>query len=117
MVRFSDHLIYIKQFARGGALCILTDGVVNVPALKMAINLAHRKLAAEIGSAQPIPTSKPVVAVPAAAGPPPVAAEPPAAAGPPAAPEPAAAAAQVTNGAQPPARRTPRTYRGHLVED
>lgn len=101
VIRFADHLLCVKQFAKGGALCILTNSTVNLPALKMAINLTHRRLAPEMENARPLagPTAG---AGPAAAGttlqPP----EPP----PP-------------NG-QPvvmPEHRTQRFYRGHPVED
>lgn len=61
MVRFSDHMLYVKQFGKGGALCILTTAGVNLPALKMAINLAHRRLASEIATAQPVATAAPPV--------------------------------------------------------
>ncbi|MFN2378020.1 MAG: roadblock/LC7 domain-containing protein [Candidatus Binatia bacterium] len=57
MVRFSDHMLYVKQFGKGGALCILTTAGVNLPALKMAINLAHRRLASEIATAPLVSTA------------------------------------------------------------
>lgn len=100
LLRFSDHMLCVKQFPVGGALCILTDGGVNLPALKMAVNLAHRRLAPEISSAEPMATKPEPAAAPAV-----VAAPPP----PPAAAEPPVAA--------PAPVKAPLYYRGHLVED
>lgn len=99
VIRFSDHLLCVKQFAKGGALCILTNSTVNLPALKMAMNLTHRRLAPEMADATPLAASPPVAATAAAAAP---------------------------NGGVPPPnghpvaipeRRTQRFYRGHLVEE
>lgn len=106
VVRFSDHLIFIKQFAKGGALCILTESTVNLPALKMAVNLAHRRLAGEIAAAQPLPTSNGHSVADAPSG---VLAAPPP-------PEPAVAP-EIAVAAEPAYRRPPRMYRGHLVVD
>ncbi|HEY2772443.1 MAG TPA: hypothetical protein VGK20_00190 [Candidatus Binatia bacterium] len=98
LLRFSDHLLSIKWFAKGGALCILTESSVNLPALRMAMNLAHRRLAGEIAAAPPlVPTP---------------------------APAPAAAAAPSVNGTAPGAKpaaeqaeqKTVRFYRGHPVD-
>lgn len=105
VLRFADHLLCVKQFPKGGSLCILTENAVNLPALKMAVNLAHRRLATEIVDAQPM-NSEPAPA-PAAAAP---------------APEPAPVVAPVAAAApaaEPPrpAAKTPHYYRGHLVED
>ena len=102
MVRFSDHVLCVKRFAKGGALCVLAGQSVNLPALKMAMNLADRKLAGAVNGtglqngagafhassgASSAPASSPVAKT-----------------------EPAAAVQQ-------PARKIPRYYRGHLVED
>jgi predicted regulator of Ras-like GTPase activity (Roadblock/LC7/MglB family) len=110
MVRFSDHMLCIKQFPESGALCILTTGTVNLPALKMAINLAHRRLADQVAAAQPVPVppSAPPVATPAAAS---------------------ASPATTQNGQattvapedgvdfQPSEKKKAYYYRGHLVQD
>jgi predicted regulator of Ras-like GTPase activity (Roadblock/LC7/MglB family) len=110
MVRFSDHMLCIKQFPNGGALCILTTGTVNLPALKMAINLAHRRLADQIVAAQPVAVPPPTapVAAPAAAS---------------------TAPAPTQNGQattvapedgldfQPSEKKKAYYYRGHLVQD
>ncbi len=101
VIRFSDHLLCVKQFAKGGALCILTNATVNLPALKMAINLTHRRLAPEIAGAKPLAIAA------AAAGPDVVAA----AATTPAAPPPNGQTIALHE------HRTPRFYRGHPVED
>ncbi len=110
MVRFSDHMLCIKQFPGTGALCILTTGTVNLPALKMAINLAHRRLADQIVTAQPVavPPPAPPVAAPATAS---------------------TAPASTRNGQattvapedgvefQPSEKKKAYYYRGHLVQD
>jgi predicted regulator of Ras-like GTPase activity (Roadblock/LC7/MglB family) len=97
LVRFADHMLCIKQFTKGGSLCILTDRSVNLPALKMAVNLADRRLAAEIA------TAKPAVA---AAPPAPAPMDPP-------------ASTPAKEAASPPEaeHKAPRFYRGHLVEE
>lgn len=110
MVRFSDHMLSIKQFPGGGSLCILTTGTVNLPALKMAINLAHRRLADQVAAAQPIAVPPPAPAVDA--------------------PAPASTApAPTQNGQattvapedglefQPSEKKKAYYYRGHLVQD
>ena len=103
LIRFADHMLCIKQFPTGGALCILTDNGVSLPALKMAVNLAHRRLAAEVPTAEPMST-KPEPAGPPTNGAAAVAAPPPL----PAAAEPPAAASSAV--------KAPLYYRGHLVE-
>ena len=104
MVRFADHVLSVKRFAKGGALCVLATHQVNLPALKMAMNLADKRLSGQVngtglvgGAVYPgTGTSVPnAVAAPAATPPAPA----------PAAPQPA------------PAPKVPRYYRGHLVED
>lgn len=100
LIRFSDHLLCVKQFPKGGTLCILTDAAVNLPALKMAVNLAHRRLSTEIPGAEPLGSAADAAAPAAAASAPPL--EPPPEKAPD--PEPARAA------------RGPVYYRGHLVD-
>jgi predicted regulator of Ras-like GTPase activity (Roadblock/LC7/MglB family) len=99
MVRFSDHILCVKRFAKGGALCVLATHSVNMPALKMALNLADKRLAGSVNGTgvyagqavgfQGNGASSSNGAAPAVR---------------PAAPAPA----------QP---KPPRYYRGHLVED
>jgi len=122
MVRFSDHMLCIKQFPDGAALCILTSGSVNLPALKMAINLAHRRLADQVAAAQPIAVPPPS-APPSAS----IAASPSASIAAPAAASTAPAPTQ--NGQattvapegevefQPSGKKKAYYYRGHLVQD
>lgn len=106
MVRFSDHVLCIKKFPKGGALCILTSHTVNLPALRMAMNLAHRRLALATRQDEPSPPNARSAAPPVApAGP----GQPPS---PPAAPAPDPAPAS-----REPERKVPRYYRGQLVED
>jgi predicted regulator of Ras-like GTPase activity (Roadblock/LC7/MglB family) len=108
MVRFSDHVLCVKRFARGGALCVLAMHSVNLPALRMAMNLADKRLANQVngtglvGGAGYTGTTTTIPAGGAAA------------AGN-VAPAPAPPAARPT--AAPAARKIPRYYRGHLVED
>lgn len=111
MIRFADHLLCVKQFAKGGALCILTSRTVNLPALKMAVNLAHRRVAGEIATAEPLALASPAAVVTAPAAP----VEPPPAAVQAAAPvEPAPAPAAEPQQVE---RKVAHYYRGHLVED
>lgn len=88
---------------------MLSESAVNLPALRMAVNLAHKRLAGDIA------TAKSMTAASLAA------AEEPASAAPPAAPthngETVAANVMEMNGARPPESKPPRYYRGYLVED
>jgi predicted regulator of Ras-like GTPase activity (Roadblock/LC7/MglB family) len=43
VVRFRDHKLYLKSLG-GGMLCIVAEGAVNMPALRMAANLVGRRL-------------------------------------------------------------------------
>jgi len=113
MIRFSDHLLCIKQLAKGGALCILTTRGVNLPALKMAVNLAHRRVAAEVGAATPLVATPAPVAVTAPAAPP----QPPPIVEAHAAPVEAVPPDPAGEFAPQPERKVARYYRGHLIED
>jgi predicted regulator of Ras-like GTPase activity (Roadblock/LC7/MglB family) len=44
VVRFRDHKLYLKALG-AGMLCIVAEGSVNMPALRMAANLVGRRLA------------------------------------------------------------------------
>lgn len=48
VIRFQDHKLYLKMLADGGAspgaLCILAEAGVNMPALRMAANLVARRI-------------------------------------------------------------------------
>jgi predicted regulator of Ras-like GTPase activity (Roadblock/LC7/MglB family) len=43
VLRFRDHKLYVKSLP-AGALCIISDGAVNMPALRMAANLVGRRI-------------------------------------------------------------------------
>jgi predicted regulator of Ras-like GTPase activity (Roadblock/LC7/MglB family) len=51
MVRFRDHRLYLKVVS-GGMLCIMADGPVNMPALRMAANLVARRIALAVARVQ-----------------------------------------------------------------
>jgi predicted regulator of Ras-like GTPase activity (Roadblock/LC7/MglB family) len=44
VLRFRDHKLYVKSLP-AGALCIISDGGVNMPALRMAASLVGRRIA------------------------------------------------------------------------
>jgi predicted regulator of Ras-like GTPase activity (Roadblock/LC7/MglB family) len=44
VVRFRDHKLYLKALGPG-MLCIVAEGAVNMPALRMAANLVGRRIA------------------------------------------------------------------------
>jgi predicted regulator of Ras-like GTPase activity (Roadblock/LC7/MglB family) len=73
VVRYREHKLYLKVLG-DGMLCIVAEGAVNMPALRMAANLVGRRIAPVLaqGALAPIQTA---VAAPApeAARPPPVA--------------------------------------------
>jgi predicted regulator of Ras-like GTPase activity (Roadblock/LC7/MglB family) len=46
-LKFQDHKLYIKALSRG-ILCIITTTGVSMPAMKMAVNLALRRINPEI---------------------------------------------------------------------
>jgi predicted regulator of Ras-like GTPase activity (Roadblock/LC7/MglB family) len=74
VVRFRDHKLYLKVLG-GGMLCIVAEGGVNMPALRMAANLVGRRivLALERAALEPPPAAPP----PTAAAPRPPALAPP----------------------------------------
>jgi len=106
VIRFADHLLCVKQFPKGGSLCILTENGVSLPALKMAVNLAHRRLAGEVADAAPMNTGTEPPAAPAAAAPTPL----------PEAPM-AAVPADTEDEEEMPKAKPQRFYRGHPVDD
>ena len=83
VVRFRDHRIYLKAVG-DSLLCILAEGAVNMPALRMAANLVGRRIAPAVArlEAEPPPPSPPPGPPPRAAPPAPAAARAPAAAPP-----------------------------------
>lgn len=60
VVRFRDHKLYLKALG-AGMLCIVADGSVNMPALRMAANLVGRRLAPALERAaqEPPPPAAP----------------------------------------------------------
>ncbi|MEY2931527.1 MAG: hypothetical protein RL033_2276 [Pseudomonadota bacterium] len=110
MVRFSDHLLCVKRFAKGGALCVLATHSVNLPALKMATNLAEKRLSSQVNGTGLVNSPTTAFTAPGMAvsnGAAPNGAAPQAKVAPQSA---LAAPAQ-------PQPKLPRYYRGHLVED
>jgi predicted regulator of Ras-like GTPase activity (Roadblock/LC7/MglB family) len=75
VVRFRDHKLYLKALG-AGMLCIVAEGGVNMPALRMAANLVGRRIvpALERASQEPVP---PAPALPAVAAAPPSPRPPP----------------------------------------
>ncbi|HEY2903505.1 MAG TPA: hypothetical protein VGL59_23170 [Polyangia bacterium] len=72
VVRFRDHKLYLKALG-GGMLCIVAEGSVNMPALRMAANLVGRRILptlerAALEPVAPAPEPSPVAAAPKAAG-------------------------------------------------
>ncbi|HET6146903.1 MAG TPA: hypothetical protein VFH68_05180 [Polyangia bacterium] len=69
VLRFRDHKLYLKTLP-AGALCILSNGAVNMPALRMAANLVGRRITpaletvarAPLEAAEPEPPPAPVPA-------------------------------------------------------
>jgi predicted regulator of Ras-like GTPase activity (Roadblock/LC7/MglB family) len=60
VVRFRDHKLYLKALG-GGMLCIVAEGGVNMPALRMAANLVGRRIvpALERAAQEPVPVAPP----------------------------------------------------------
>ena len=56
VLRFRDHKLYVKTLP-AGALCIISDGAVNMPALRMAASLVGRRVspALDTVAASPMP--------------------------------------------------------------
>jgi predicted regulator of Ras-like GTPase activity (Roadblock/LC7/MglB family) len=64
VLRFRDHKLYLKALG-AGMLCIVAEGTVNMPALRMAANLVARRLAPTLERAAQAPL--PEAPAPAAA--------------------------------------------------
>jgi predicted regulator of Ras-like GTPase activity (Roadblock/LC7/MglB family) len=45
VVRYGEHLLFVRAVRAGGALCVLSDPEVNLPALRMGASLVARRLA------------------------------------------------------------------------
>jgi predicted regulator of Ras-like GTPase activity (Roadblock/LC7/MglB family) len=66
VVRFRDHKLYLKVLG-GGMLCIVAEGGVNMPALRMAANLVGRRLVPaleRVALEPPQPAAPPPAATP-----------------------------------------------------
>jgi len=61
VMRFGDHKIFLKSIG-SSMLCILAEGGINMPALRMAANLVGRRIAADVarGESEPPPMRMPV---------------------------------------------------------
>ena len=77
VVRFRDHRIYLKVIG-DSLLCIVAEGAVNMPALRMAANLVGRRIGGAVArmEVEPAPAVEPRAPAPAPA-PRPAAAAPP----------------------------------------
>jgi predicted regulator of Ras-like GTPase activity (Roadblock/LC7/MglB family) len=51
VVRFRDYKVYLKALG-SGMLCIVADGAVNMPALRMAANLVARRISPALERAE-----------------------------------------------------------------
>ena len=58
VVRYRDHKLYLKTLSEG-MLCIVADGPVNMPALRMAANLVSRRIAPALQQAATLPPPPP----------------------------------------------------------
>ena len=60
VVRFRDHRIYLKSVG-DSLLCILAEGAVNMPSLRMAANLVSRRIGGAVAQleAEPPPVRTP----------------------------------------------------------
>ena len=63
VMRFGDHKIFLKSIG-SSMLCILAEGGINMPALRMAANLVGRRIAADVarGESEPPAMRMPVPA-------------------------------------------------------
>jgi predicted regulator of Ras-like GTPase activity (Roadblock/LC7/MglB family) len=64
VVRYRDHKLYLKSLG-AGTLCIVSEGVVNMPALRMAANLVSRRIGpalAQVATLPPEPAAAPAPA-------------------------------------------------------
>ncbi len=79
VLRYREHKVYVKTLP-AGALCIISNGGVNMPALRMAASLVGRRIAPVLDQVADDPAlarSVPAIEAPPAA-PPPTEARPPA---------------------------------------
>lgn len=91
LLRYAEHKLFVRPTVTG-SLCVLMADSVNLPALKMAVNLAARRVNSELTGVGELPPSPPPSTRP-----------------PPAAPSPSSAPPA-------PASSHPQIYRGHLIK-
>jgi predicted regulator of Ras-like GTPase activity (Roadblock/LC7/MglB family) len=58
LLRFAEHKLFMRPTVTG-SLCVLMSAAVNLPALKMAVNLAARRVNAELTGVGELPPSTP----------------------------------------------------------
>jgi predicted regulator of Ras-like GTPase activity (Roadblock/LC7/MglB family) len=58
IVRFKDHKLYLKTLP-AGMLCIVSEGAVNMPALRMAANLVSRRIGPALENVGALPADPP----------------------------------------------------------
>ena len=94
VLRFREHKVYVKSLP-AGALCIISSGSVNMPALRMAANLVGRRIAPMLDQVADDPTYADTAPAPSAT----------------------TAEAAPSTGARPPALAPPgmRRFRGRTV--
>jgi predicted regulator of Ras-like GTPase activity (Roadblock/LC7/MglB family) len=90
LLRFAEHKLFFRPTVTG-SLCVLMAASINLPALKMAVNLAARRINAELTGVGELPPSVPP-SVSSPSSPPPV------------------------STSQPPASSHPQIYRGHVIK-
>jgi len=69
VVRFRDHRLYLKCVG-DSLLCILAEGAVNMPSLRMAANLVSRRIGSAVAQLEDEPPPVRTPAPPAAPAPP-----------------------------------------------
>jgi predicted regulator of Ras-like GTPase activity (Roadblock/LC7/MglB family) len=62
VIRYADYLFFLRPLT-DGVLCVLTSQGVNVPAVKMAMNLCARRVEGRPLPAPPVNKSEPVAVV------------------------------------------------------
>src|SRR5882724_3079272 len=70
VLRFRDHKLYVKSLP-AGALCIISDGAVNMPALRMAASLVGRRITPALDTLASAPAGLLAEPEPPPAAPPP----------------------------------------------
>jgi predicted regulator of Ras-like GTPase activity (Roadblock/LC7/MglB family) len=129
MLRYSEHKLYVRKMT-WGLIGVLSTSAVNLPALRMVVNLVVRRIDPEIGAivstsnrsasnvAPPLPLKRSTVPVAVDPEPgPPVSAGPRTQPSPPREPTPAPPRTSDPDGPVPSGDRPVRMYRGRPVDD